>query len=90
MIERRIHPETLAGDPFAAAGERLGEATQIRRARRTHAEEVEAVFEEETRLGRPMTPGEREHFVRGFHSQSYVAEVRLLARVGLLDEDEDP
>jgi len=35
-----------------------------------------------------MTPGERDAFVRGFHSQSYAAEVRFLAAHGLLDSEE--
>lgn len=54
------------------------------------AAELEAIAEEEARLGRPMTPGERDAFVRGFHAVSYAAEIRLLAAEGLLSEaDED-
>jgi hypothetical protein len=77
-----VRPETLAGDPFAAERKRVGQS------RRTEAELVEAIFEEETRLGRFMTPGERDAFVRGFHGQEYAAEVRLLARTGCLDDED--
>jgi len=35
-----------------------------------------------------MTPSEREAFARGFFGQEYAAEVRLLAREGLLDDED--
>jgi hypothetical protein len=83
LSEHSVDPRTLAGDPIAHAAERK----RVRQSRKTEAEEIEAVAEEEGRLGRPMTPGERDAFVRGFHGQEYAAEVRLLAAEGLLDAE---
>jgi hypothetical protein len=62
--EVRIPP---AGDGFYAAG------------RRTETELVEAIAEEEARVGRPMTPCERDGFARGFFAPAYRAETRGLA-----------
>jgi hypothetical protein len=81
----RVHRATLAGDPFAHAGE---ERRQLRRERRTESELIEAIREDEERLGRPMTHGERLGFARGFYGPEYVAEVRLLAAEGLLDDED--
>jgi hypothetical protein len=78
----RVHPETVAGDPFAA------ERKRIKHSRRTEAELVEAIREDEAQQGRPMTPSEREAFARGFFGQEYAAEVRLLARPGMLDDED--
>ncbi len=55
--------------------------------RRTHLEEIEAIAEE-ARLGRPMSPRERDAFVRGFHAPEYGEDIRLLAAQRLLDEEE--
>ena len=60
--------------------------TRVRQSRRTEAELAEAIREDEARQGRTMTPTEREAFARGFFGQEYAAEVRLLARAGLLDD----
>jgi hypothetical protein len=60
---------------------------RLKRSRRTYGEELEAVTGEETRLGRPMTYGEREAFAKGFHGGEYVAEIRLLAAQGCLDDE---
>jgi len=79
----RVHPKTRAGDPFAA------ERKRVRRSRRTEAELVEAIAEDEARQGHPMTPREREAFARGFFGTEYAAEVRLLARAGLLDDEDE-
>jgi len=49
---------------------------------------VEAIAEDEARQGHPMTPREREAFARGFFGTEYAAEVRLLARAGLLDDED--
>ena len=84
MSDHRVHPETLAGDPIAHAGERR----QIRRERRTAAELAEAIREDEERLGRAMTHNERVGFARGFFGPEYVAEVRMLAAQGLLDGED--
>jgi hypothetical protein len=71
--EVRIPP---AGDPIYAAG------------RRTEAELIEALAEEEARLGRPMTPSEREGFARGFFAPEYRTEIRFMAVMGLLGAEE--
>ncbi len=51
--------------------------------RRTYGDELAAVLEEEARLGRSMTPRERDAFVRGFHGQEYGAEIRRLMALGV-------
>lgn len=56
--------------------------------RRTHAEELEAIAQEEARLGRPMSQRERTGFARGFYGREYAAEIRLLASSGCLDEED--
>jgi hypothetical protein len=82
-----VDPATRAGDPFAHASE---ERLQLRRERRTEAELVEAIREDERQQGRTMTPAERLGFAKGFFGAEYTAEVRLLAAEGLLDgEDEE-
>jgi hypothetical protein len=78
----RVHPETRAGDPFAA------ERKRVRESRRTEAECIEAIHEDEAQQGRPMTPSEREAFARGFFGTEYAAEIRLLARTGRLDDED--
>jgi hypothetical protein len=81
MDDVSVARRTRADRPLAFCGER------IKRSRRTYAEEVEAVGEEEDRPGRSMTPTERDAFVRGFHSPEYAAEALLLrARYGGDDE----
>jgi hypothetical protein len=81
-----VDPRTRAGDPFVHAGE---ERRQLRRERRTEQELIEAIREDEARLGRSMTPGERLGFAKGFFGVEYVAEVRLLAAEGLLDGEDE-
>jgi hypothetical protein len=73
---RTDHPEVCAGDPFFAAG------------RRTHGECVEAMRQEEARLGRKMTDREREGFARGFHAPEYRAEIRRLMAFGVEGAEE--
>jgi hypothetical protein len=78
--EVRIPP---AGDGFYAAG------------RRTETELVEAIAEEESRLGRSMTPSEREEFARRFFAPEYRQEQRgleirdLMAALGFGEAEED-
>ena len=60
---------------------------RVRRSRRTDAELVEAILEDEERLGRRMSHREREAFAAGFHSEAYVEEIRLLAEHGRLDDE---
>jgi hypothetical protein len=47
---------------------------------------LEAMAEEEARLGRPMSQREREGFARGFHSTEYREELRRLMVLGVRDE----
>jgi hypothetical protein len=58
--DRSVDPRTLAGDPFAYAGDKIK--------RRTHAECIAAMRAEEERLGRKLTDREREAFAYGFHA----------------------
>jgi hypothetical protein len=77
--EVRIPP---AGDDFYAAGI----------SRRTHEECVEAMHQEEERLGRKLTDGEREAFAHGFHAPEYREDLLMLSSLGLLavhDGEED-
>jgi hypothetical protein len=67
----------VAGDPFYAAS------------RRTHEECIGAMHEEEARLGRKLSDGEREGFARGFHAPEYRTELRRLAALGVEPDDED-
>ena len=85
MDDVRVHPETLASDPIPYAAERM----RIRQSRRTEAELFEAIRDDEERQGRPMTPSERTEFAKGFFSQVYGQEIRLLAAQGLLDEEDE-
>jgi hypothetical protein len=82
LSEHRVHPETLAGDPFAA------EHKRVRQSCRTEEELVAAIREDEARQGHPMIPREREAFARGFFGQEYGEEIRMLARAGLLDGED--
>jgi len=86
LSDRSVAPRTRAGDPgpatYKAGMERL------KRSRRTYVEEMEAIAEEEARLGRPMSHREREAFVRGFHGEAYVEEIRLLTAHGRMDDGE--
>jgi hypothetical protein len=84
LSDRSVDPRTLAGDPFAFAAERR----QLSRERRTAAELVEAIREDEEKLGRPMTHNERVGFARGFFGPEYVAEVQQLAAEGLMDDED--
>src|SRR5215210_3304570 len=85
MSDRSV-PETLAGDPFAHAGV---ERRQLRRERRTEAELIEAIREDEAKLGRPMTHNERVGFARGFFGREYGTEIRLRPAQGVLDDEDE-
>ncbi len=65
-----------------------GSASKIRRSRTTEAELAEAIFADEAKLGRTHIPSERDAFVRGFTGTEYAAEIRHLAAMGLLDEED--
>ncbi|HEV8046016.1 MAG TPA: hypothetical protein VGP38_12590 [Rubrobacter sp.] len=72
MSDRRIPPAPDRGQ---------ASFTGVRR--RSPLEELEAVHEDEIRLGRPHTPSERDAFVRGFHGQEYGEEIRRLMALGV-------
>ncbi len=61
---------------------------EVGRERRTAAELVEAIREDEGKLGRRMSQGEREGFAKGFFGVEYTAEVRLLEALGILEDEE--
>jgi hypothetical protein len=44
--------------------------------RRTYPELVEAIRDEEMRLGCPMTVGEIDAFARGYHAEEYRLDLR--------------
>jgi arsenate reductase-like glutaredoxin family protein len=52
--------------------------SRIARSRFTEQECLQAILDEESRLGRPLTPRERVAFAQGFHSTEYREEVRRL------------
>ena len=88
MTDRSVDPRTRAGDPSEATATFKAGMERLKRIRRTYVEELEAVAEEEARLGRPMSHREWDAFARGFHGEPYVEEIRLLAAHGRLDEAE--
>ncbi len=78
-----------AGDPFVAAG-RSSSLESIREiVRRTYPELIEAIRDEETRLGRPMTMGEIDAFARGYHAEEYRLDLRRLTVWGVEEPDEE-
>src|SRR5215208_2095198 len=85
-------PASIAGDPFAWAGRRLEEARRGLCERRTEAELVEAVHEEEERRGCPRSYGERVAFARGYFAPEYEArhldDLEDQLAHELLDDDE--
>ena len=84
MDDVRVHPEALAGDPFAFAAE----MERIRKSRRTEGDLIAALIEDEICQGRPHTPSERDAFARGFFGQEYGEEIRALANAGMLDDED--
>ncbi len=72
MDNGRVHPRTKAGGSFAA------ERKRVRQSRRTEAELVEAIAQDEAQQGRPMTPTEREAFARGFFGLGRLELLALL------------
>ncbi len=57
--------------------------------RRTEAELIEAIAEDERQTGRTMTPSEREGFARRFFAEEYAEDIRALAAAGPLDEEDE-
>jgi hypothetical protein len=69
--------------------DRVHPETRVRQSRRTEAELVEAIREDERQQGRTMTTNERIGFARGFFGTEYAGEIRMLARAGLLDDEDE-
>jgi hypothetical protein len=65
-------------------------AERLKQSHRTEGELIFAIFEDETKLGRPHTPGERDAFTRGFFSTEYGDEIRLLMALGVTDPEDGP
>jgi hypothetical protein len=57
--------------------------------RRTYPELIEAIRDEETRLGRPMSMGEIDAFARGYHAEEYRLDLRRLMTWGVEEPDEE-
>jgi hypothetical protein len=77
-----------AGDPFVAAGRSTSLESIQEIVRRTYPELVEAIRDEETRLGRPMTMGEIDAFARGYHAEEYRLDVRRIMAMGAEELEE--
>jgi hypothetical protein len=56
--------------------------------RRTYPELIEAIRDEERRLGRPMTIGEIDAFAHRYHAEEYRLDVRRLMAWGVEEPDE--
>jgi hypothetical protein len=78
-----------AGDPFVAAGRSSSLESIQEIVRRTYPELIEAIRDEETRLGRPMSMGEIDAFARGYHAEEYRLDVRRLMTWGVEEPDEE-
>lgn len=61
---------------------------QWRRERRTAAELIEAIRQDEAEQGRAMTYREMEGFAKGFFGVELTAEVMVLEALGLLEDGE--
>jgi hypothetical protein len=78
-----------AGDPFVAAGRSSSLEGIQEIVRRAYPQLVEAIRDEERRLGRPMTMGEIEAFACGYHAEEYRLDVRRLMAWGVEEPDEE-
>jgi hypothetical protein len=78
-----------AGDPFMAAGRSSSLESIQEIVRRTYPELIEAIRDEETRLGRPMTRGEIDAFARGYHAEEYRLDVRRLMSWGVEEPEKE-
>jgi hypothetical protein len=80
-----------AGDPFAYGGqkrredfEHIGEVV-----RRTHADLLTAIREEQARLGRHMTDSELDKFAREYHADEYCRDLRRIIAMEPQEPDEE-
>ena len=78
-----------AGDPFVAAGQSTSLEGIQEIVRRTYPQLIEAMRDEETRLGHPMTMGEIDAFARGYHAEEYRLDARRLMAWGVEELDEE-
>ena len=54
-----------------------------------HAQYMEALRNEERRIGRHLLPSELDRFAREYHAPEYGAEVRRLTALGVEESDEN-
>lgn len=54
-----------------------------------YAQYMEALRDEERKMGRQLLPSELERFAREYHAPEYGAEVRRLLALGVEEPDED-
>ena len=78
-----------AGDPFVAAGRSSSLESIKEIVRRNYPELIEAIRNEETSLGRPMSMGEIDAFARGYHAEEYRLDLRRLMTWGVEEPDEE-
>ena len=83
MDERSVALEARAGERIVRAGEKL----KVRR--RTHADLLAAVRNEQATIGRDLTASELDRFAREFHAPEYRQDVRRIMALGIGDKDQD-
>ena len=54
-----------------------------------YAQYMEALRDEEQKMGRHLLPSELDRFAREYHAPEYGAEVRRLTALGVKESDED-
>lgn len=54
-----------------------------------YAQYMEALRDEERKMGRSLLPSELDRFAREYHAPEYGAEVRRLLALGIEEPDED-
>jgi hypothetical protein len=78
-----------AGDPFVAAGRFTSLESIQEIVRRTYPELIEAIKDEDKRLGRPMTMSEIDAFAHAYHAEEYRLDVRRLMAWGVEEPEEE-
>jgi hypothetical protein len=76
-----------AGDPFMAAGRSSSVESIQEIVRRSYPELIEAIRDEEARLGRPISMDEIDSFARGYHAEEYRLDLRRLMSWGVEEPD---
>jgi hypothetical protein len=54
-----------------------------------YAQYMEALRDEERKVGRQLLPSELDRFAREYHAPEYGADVRMLLALGVEESDED-